>query len=278
VTFGWPLMLSFGVGAFSLGADRFFLAGVEGAAAVGAYGALSDLVRASLLVIAESISLATIPLAKRQFVAGETAAASRTLEQAFRLLLVTGAFFTAAVLVSAPVLLPTIFPPAFLVGSDALLPIVVCGALILVFRSIYLAQIIYFVRTSHLELGSSLVLTAVNLALCAYLIPRHGAVGAALAFCGGQIAAALFLFFQRGRGFVMPTPWRPAVGMLLTCVLLVVTGRAILGLHLPVLATIASEMGIFSIAFAATALAFGVRAKDVHSAGGMLLGLAMARK
>ena len=274
IAFGWPLMLSFGLGAFSQGLDRFFLAGLEGAAAVGAYGALSDLVRASFVILGESISLATVPLAKRQFSEGDRNAATRTLQHAFRLLLVVGTFVAAAFLVFAPTFLPVIFPSTFLEGSDTLLPVIVLAALILIVRNVYLAQIIYFMRSSHLELASSLILMVVNFGLCVALIPRHGALGAALAFLGGQMASALF-FLLLGRGeFSMPTPWRPVLAMTCAGVALTVAGRAILDAPLPVAAVLAAQCGLFAAALGITGFGFGLRTKDIRQMGSTFAALA----
>jgi len=88
VTFGWPLMLSFGVGAFSLGPTVFSARG--GAAAVGLWS-LSDLVERACLYRRKH-QPGDDPLAKKQFVAGDIVAARNTLTQAFKLLLVTAGF------------------------------------------------------------------------------------------------------------------------------------------------------------------------------------------
>lgn len=271
VAFGWPLMLSFGIGAFAQGVDRFYLASLDGAAVIGAYGALSDIVRASFTVLAESVSLATVPLAKRQFSNGERPEAIRTLNHAFRLLLVVGTFMTAAFLVFAPVILPVIFPASFLEGSETLLPAILVASFLLVVRNVYLAQIIYFTRASHLELVSALILTAVNLALCAFLIPRFGALGAALAFLGGQVASGLF-FLLAGRGeFSMPTPWRPVIGMALLGIVLTLAGRAIGAAHLSVPAMLAGQAGLFVLALAVTGLGFGLRPRTLLAEGSAVL-------
>ncbi|WP_375461789.1 lipopolysaccharide biosynthesis protein [uncultured Enterovirga sp.] len=271
LVFGWPLMLSFGIGAFAQGIDRFYLASLEGAAVIGAYGALSDIVRASFTVLAESVSLATVPLAKRQFSAGERGEALRTLNHAFRLLLVVGTFMTAAFLVFAPVLLPVIFPPSFLEGSETLLPPILVASFLLVVRNVYLAQIIYFTRASQLELVSALILAVVNLVLCAVLIPRHGALGAALAFLGGQVAAGLF-FLLAGRGeFRMPTPWRPVVGMALLGIALTLAGQAVSGWQFPLPTILAAQAGLFVLALAITGLGFGLRPRTLLAEGSAVL-------
>lgn len=263
VVFGWPLMLSFGIGAFAQGADRFVLAGLDGAAATGAYGALSDLVRASFVILGESISLATVPLAKRLFAAGDRAGATETLSQAFSLLIVVGIFMVSAFLVFAPNLLPLVFPAAFIAGSEEILLPILAAAFLLVVRNVYLAQVIYFTRASHFELVSALILAVVNLALCAVLVPRYGALGAALGFLGGQVASGLlFLLVGRG-GFRMPTPWRPVVGMVLVGIALTFAGRALGGLQLPVSAMLLAEAALFAGGALVTAIGFGIRLRHL---------------
>lgn len=256
--FGWPLLLAFGIGAFAQGADRFFLAAQDGAAATGSYGALADLVRASFVIVGEAISLSTVPLAKRQHAAGEDAAARATLAFAFRMLFLVGCFTVAGVLVFGPHLLPIVFPASFLTGADALLPAIAVGAFLLVLRNTYLAQVIYFTRTSWLELASAIVLALVNSSLCLLLVGPFDAQGAAIAFLGGQVAAGL-LFLLAARSFRMPTPWRPALLYTLLCLALTLGGRAIASTEMALAIQLAAETGMFLLALIGVGLANGLR-------------------
>jgi O-antigen/teichoic acid export membrane protein len=276
--FGWPLMLSFGIGALAQNADRFFLAGMEGAAAVGAYGALSDLVRACFLVVAEAVSLATIPLAKRQFSLGDRDAANHTLSQAFRLLLVVATFGASGMLVFSPVVLPLVFPADFLVHGDQLLTVVVLGTVAMVFRTIYFGQMIYFARTSRLELSSTILLAVANFTLCLVLVPRYGALGAALAFFGAQAASLAFLFFMNASGFKMPTPWSPALAMIGLGIVLTLGGRAILAWPSSIGTRLALEFVWFAIVLGSTAIAFGLRPRDLYGLRGGFQRFASAGK
>lgn len=266
LTFGWPLMLSFGIGSFAQGIDRFFLASVEGAAVIGAYGALSDLVRASFVILADSVGLSTIPLAKRLFSEGDRAGTERTLGQAFRIMMVIGVFMTAGFIAFGPLMLPIIFPATFLQGADSLLPVIVLGAFLLVMRNLYLAQIIYFTRSSWMELASALILTFVNLGLCALLIPPLGALGAAWAFLGGQAVSAAFFLAASPKNFHMPTPLRPTLGVLAVGVALIVACEAIRAAGLGLAATLGLELLLFAAAFAATLYAFGLRPSMLREA------------
>lgn len=266
LSFGWPLMLSFGIGAFAQGVDRFFLASAEGAAVIGAYGALSDLVRASFVILAESVGMSTMPLAKRLFSEGDRVAAERTLAQAFRVLMVIGVFMLAAFIAFGPLILPIVFPATFLQGSDRLLPVIVIAAFLLVLRNVYLAQIIYFTRSSWMELASALILTLVNLGLCVLLIPTLGALGAAWAFLGGQAVSGLFFLVAGPREFRMPTPLRPTLGLLAVGAALVVACHAIRAANLGLSTTLGIELLLFAVAFAATVYAFGARPAMLRNA------------
>ncbi|TDR95046.1 lipopolysaccharide biosynthesis protein [Enterovirga rhinocerotis] len=271
LVFGWPLMLSFGIGSFAQGVDRFFLAGAEGAAVVGAYGALSDLVRASFVILAESISMSALPLAKRLFSEHDREGTDRTLAQAYCVLLVIGVFMLAAFIVFGPLILPFVFPASFLHGSDSLLPVIALAAFLLVLRNVYLAQIIYFTRASWMELVSALILTLVNLGFCALLIPHYGALGAALAFLAGQVAAGAFFLFAGPRDFRMPTPLRPTMGVLGVGAALLLACHGLRLADLGFATTLGLEFLLFVAAFAATVRAFGLRFSMLRAAIGAAL-------
>lgn len=227
VRFGWPLMLSFGIGMCAQTVERFVLADAHGAAAVGAYGALSDFVRNLFLVAADSISLALIPLAKRQLGAGDDTAARKTLLFAYELLVVLGAFGFAFFALFGPLVFEVLFPRGFLSHDGVLIAIIVASAVCLVVRTAYLAQIIYFTNASRLELASACTLLAVTTALAFVLVPPYAARGAALAFLGGQIASVLLFVLANRGAFRLPLPVRPLLAVVAVAVALVGTGLAI---------------------------------------------------
>jgi O-antigen/teichoic acid export membrane protein len=255
VRFGWPLMLSFGVAMCAQTVERFVLAEAHGAAAVGAYGALSDFVRNLFLVAADSISLALIPLAKRQLAAGDDTSARKTLFFAYELLVVLGAFGFAFFALFGSLVLDVLFPRGFLTHDGVLITLIVVSAVCLVVRTAYLAQIIYFTNASRLELASACVLLIVNTTLALVLVPPYGARGAALAFLGGQIGSGL-LFVLANRGtFRLPLPLRPLIAVLAVALALVGAGLAIDATALGAPAAFVTKAVVFTAGFVLTVFA-----------------------
>ena len=213
VAFGWPLILSFGIGAFAQSVDRFVLDAVGGAALVGPYGAASDFVRSSFLVVAEALASSMISIAKRQHGAGDDLQAQATLTVAYRLFVLLAGVGTAGFLMFGEAAFALIFPGRFAAASAGLLPVIVAAAVLLVIRNLYFGQVIYFNRASGLELGSTLILLVVNGSLCLLLIPRFGVAGAAWAFLSGQALSTAFVIAAGRRRFRMPVLWRPTLAV-----------------------------------------------------------------
>ena len=256
--FGWPLILSFGVGAVSHSIDRFVLMGADGAVALAGYGALSDFVRAVFLVVGEGIGLGTIYLAKQQFNAGDVTAAQRTLGIAFRLFLVLGTFGVAGFMVFGPQVLNIMFPPDFIPLSPGLLLIVTTAAFALVLRNLYFAQVIYFSSPSYLELLSVCLTLVVNGGLCFLLIPSYGITGAAIGFLCGQIVSGLFFVVAARRNPVLPVPLRPILGMAVVGVTLVGTSWIIEAAGVSVVEALLAKTALFATLFAVAAYGFGL--------------------
>jgi hypothetical protein len=120
------------------------------------------------------------------------------------------------------------------------------------------------------------VLAVANFALCTVLVPRYGALGAALAFFGAQVASLAFLFFMNATGFKMPTLWSPVIAMIGLGVVLILGGRAILAWPVPIGVRLALEFFWFAIVLATTAVAFGLRPSDLLGLRGGFLGFTAA--
>ncbi len=101
VSYGWPLLLSFGVTAVGQSIDRLLLAHYIGTAALGPYGVVADMLRQSFMVFGEAISLSLVTVAKSQATIGEHHAAEGTLRRAFNARLATAVFGAAFLWCSA---------------------------------------------------------------------------------------------------------------------------------------------------------------------------------
>ncbi len=212
-SFGAPLILAFGFASLAQNLDRLMLAQVGGLIAVGSYVAISDLVRANMLLLAEVCNIAVISVAKRQHEAGEIAQSRRTLELAYRLLLLLGGFGSAALLIAGPPLFDLLLPEKFHIDLGVLLPVSTLSSVLLLFRNNYFAQVIYFSGRSRIDAYGGAVLLAAIAISCAVLIPRLGTDGAAFGFLAGQFVAMIFYLTVGRRAYAMPAPVRPTLAV-----------------------------------------------------------------
>uniref|UniRef100_UPI0014044236 lipopolysaccharide biosynthesis protein n=1 Tax=Methylobacterium segetis TaxID=2488750 RepID=UPI0014044236 len=232
IAYGWPLVLSFGLAALAQTIDRIIVGRSVGPEELGAYGAIADFLRQGFVVFGESIALALVSIAKREVRAGALGAAEAVLADAARAMALVGAFGAVFVLAFDDVLVAVLLGPGYRAQALALAPILLAASILLMVRSYYFGQVIYFTRTSHLDAVASAALLVTVGGLSALLIPRMGAMGAAIAFAAGQAVACLVFVAGGRRGtesFRMPVPGGDIGGILALALL---SWGAILGIGL----------------------------------------------
>ena len=259
LVFGWPLLMSFGIGAFAQGVDRFVLDHFGGAAAVGAYGAASDFVRASFVVVGEGLAASLVSIAKQQHTAGDETAAAATLSIAYKLFLLLCGFGIAGFSLFGDLVFSVMFSADFRQGFHGLMPMIVAAAALMAARNLYFGQIIYFTAASHLELVSTLILLVVNTTCCLMLVPSMGARGAAWGYLAGQIVSTLFFVIYRRGTFRMPILARPTLGMAALVLALVAWGWGVDAAGLGLVPGLAARMVAMAVALVGAAYAMGVR-------------------
>nr|WP_236961059.1 hypothetical protein [Methylobacterium durans] len=224
--------MSFGLAALAQTIDRIIVGRSVGPEELGAYGAIADFLRQGFVVFGESIALALVSIAKREVRAGALGAAEAVLADAARALALVGAFGAVFVLAYDDVLVAVLLGPGYRAQALALAPILLAASILLMVRAYYFGQVIYFTRTSHLDAVASAALLATVGGLSWLLIPRLGALGAALAFAAGQAIACLVFVVGGRRGpetFRMPVPAGDIGGILALALL---AWAAILGIGL----------------------------------------------
>jgi len=198
LSYGWPLLLSFGVTAVGQSIDRLLLAHYLGPAALGPYGVVADMLRQSFMVLGEAISLSLVTVAKSHANNGDTAATEITLRRAFNACLATAVFGAAFFVVFGDALLHLVLKPDFIVSADGLIPIFAVAFAFITMRNFYFAQVIYFTNASYLDLMVALLFVVVSTVLSLLLVPAHGAHGAAAALMVACITSC-FAFILLGR-------------------------------------------------------------------------------
>jgi O-antigen/teichoic acid export membrane protein len=204
LTYGWPLLLSFGVTAVGASIDRLLLAHYAGAAALGPYGVVADILRQSFTVFGEAIILSLVTVAKQHANDGNIAASNRTLRKAFNACLAAAAFGAAFFLVFGDALLRLLLRPDFIGPSQDLIPIFTIAFAFMTMRNFYFAQVIYFIHASYLELIVSTLFLIVSTTLSLLLVPTYGAHGAAISLMVASIVSCLAFMVIGRRWYSLP--------------------------------------------------------------------------
>jgi O-antigen/teichoic acid export membrane protein len=223
VSYGWPLLLSFGVAAVGQSIDRLLLAHYLGIAALGPYGVVADVLRQSFTVLGDAIILSLVTVAKQQLNDGDRAAAGATLQKAFNACLATAVFGVAFFVVFGDVILRALLNPEFVVPTSGLIPIFAIAFAFITLRNFYFAQVIYFTDASYLELLVSLLFLVVSTVLSIVLVPGYGAQGAATALMVSSIVSCV-AFMVLGRRFYKMPINLTAVGVMPALAILFVFG------------------------------------------------------
>jgi len=230
LVYGWPLLLSFGVMAVGQTIDRLLLAHYSGAAALGPYGAIADLLRQSFAVVGEAITLSFITVAKRHANDGDVTACNEVLRTAFNASLAAAAFGAAFFIVFGDALVRVLLGADFHAGSDNLVLVLALAFAFMTMRNYYFAQVIFFTSASYLELVISLLFMAASTALAVLLVPAYGAIGAAIALLAAH-ALACVAFVASGRlYFRMPIDVAGLVEVPLAAGLFVIASQVIASL------------------------------------------------
>jgi O-antigen/teichoic acid export membrane protein len=230
LTYGWPLLLSFGVTAIGQSIDRLLLAHYLGTAALGPYGVVGDMLRQSFMVLGEAISLSLVTIAKSHANNGDIGATTITLRRAFNACLATAVFGAAFFVVFGDVLLRLVLNPDFLAPVHDLIPIFAIAFAFMTMRSFYFAQVIYFTHASYLDLMVSFLFVVVSAALSLLLVPAYGPLGAATALMVACIASCLAFMVLGRRWYALPIDFTALVVMPGLAILFVFGARATAGL------------------------------------------------
>jgi len=223
VSYGWPLLLSFGVTAVGQSIDRLLLAHYLGTATLGPYGVVADVLRQSFSVLGEAIILSLVTVAKQQSNIGQFDAAHKTLQKAFNACLAASTFGAAFFIVFGDVVLQAILQPEFIAPTRDLIPIFAIAFAFGTMRNFYFAQVIYFTNASYLELVVSVLFLLVSTALAVMLVPVYGPHGAAIALMVACIVACIAFMVLGRRWYRMPVDLT-ALGVMPSLAILFVFG------------------------------------------------------
>ena len=212
VTYGWPLLLSFGVSAVGQSIDRLVLAHYLGAATLGPYGVAADVLKQSFTVLGEAIILSLVTVAKQYSNEGNFTAANVTLQKAFNACLAAAVFGAAFFIVFGELVLRAVLKPDFVAPMRDLIPSFAIAFAFMTMRNFYFAQVIYFTKASYLELVVSLLFLVVSTGLSLLLVPAYGAYGAAVSSMVSWILSCLAFAALGRRWYRLPIDFRYRAG------------------------------------------------------------------
>jgi O-antigen/teichoic acid export membrane protein len=225
--FSAPLALTYAVGAALQYGDRFMVAGLAGAQALGIYTVATVLVDRPTSLAGIAITTATFPRVVATLENDGIEAARTQLGFNGILLLAVAAPACVGLMLIAPELAGITVGAAFRNGLVILLPIVAATALIRIMSAHFTDHAYHLARRSDLMLLAYGPFALLNLGIDVVLIPRYGVLGAAWAALGCVSLQCLVSAILARRVFPLWLPPLDVARVAAALVPMVVLARAI---------------------------------------------------
>ncbi|MEO4001536.1 oligosaccharide flippase family protein [Mesorhizobium sp. CAU 1732] len=233
--YGWPLMLAGATWAFAQNIDRIALGHYHGSASVGPYGAMADFLKQGFFVFGEVVVLSLVTVAKRAVTEGRMTDARSALREAMRSIAVITVFGSLLVLALQDTIVTVFFGEQFHATARDLLPLLLVASSILVFRTYYFGQVVYFLPSGMVQFYAAALQLLVTATLVFALVPVYREHGAAIALIAGQCASCALVALWRSADFRMPVP-------ALDIAKIAAVGAVVWMLHLAVDRVVADEL------------------------------------
>lgn len=204
--YGLPLGASALLTSIGALGDRFILAVLLSPTVAGLYGPSVDLGRQTLLVLFQSLSLASLPLVLRALEDGAQDVARRHLKRNVDMLLWIALPAAVGFAMLHREIANLLLGQDYRAAASELIPYVALSALLTGLRTYYFDQATQLARNTKLQIWVSAVTCVASLALMFTLIPILQLQGAAIAAVGAQIIALIASILIGSRVFPMPFP------------------------------------------------------------------------
>ena len=203
-----PLGLTMILFGLSNTANRFMLGALSTVTAVANYTVASSLIQNSMGMSSTGIGPAALASAVRAVESGDAAAARDQLARNYVLLL--GLLLPAGVGLTlvGPEIAALLIAPKYRLGVVQMTPWLATYAVLIGMRSQYVESAFQLGRRTGLGVQVTAVSAAVNIGLNVLLIPRWGALGAAVALTRACAAALAHAVYLSGRAYPLPMPAR----------------------------------------------------------------------
>jgi O-antigen/teichoic acid export membrane protein len=213
--FGWPMMVTAGLGFVISRGDRFILQGLLGPEAVGMYTAGYSLAEQAIAALFMIIVMVSHPMAVQALEQGSREDLDRQLRLNAVWVLALGLPGAVGFALLAPELTRLFLGQAFRQDAVALIPWVAAGTFLASFKAHYLDHAFTLARRNHFLLYALVPTALVNLGLNFWLVPRFGILGAAYASVISYSMSLILTWLMTVRVFPMPMPWREVTKMVL---------------------------------------------------------------
>lgn len=207
-SFGWPTSVTAAQALFGPTVLRFIIDATAGSGAVGLFAVAFDFSSQAMSVLIGSISLAGIPLAFKAKDSGDPDALARQLRDNARLIFAVGLPAAVGLVVLAGPLTHVVFGPRFRTGADIILAILAVATFSSCLRGYYFDQAFELAMQTRPQATISGIGAVVSIGAGLLLIPRFGAVGAALSTLSGSLLCLACSVIWGARITDLPVPVR----------------------------------------------------------------------
>lgn len=220
--FGLPLALSLGLAAAVISGNRLLLEFLDSRESLGLYTAAFVLVQNSATVVGSGIAVASYQLAVQAVEEGEPAKVRRTLMENGTLLLAILAPTCLGMALTAEGLAEMLVGAQFRSAVTELTPIMAAGAFFAGIRYYFFDYAFHFGHRPRLQLWASGTAALLTIGLSIFLIPRHGAFGAAVAVAIGMAVSCVVAALVGRKAYVIPLPVEGAIQVTVCCCIMAV--------------------------------------------------------
>ena len=221
--FGWPVMVTAGLGFAISRADRFILQFLLGPEAVGIYTAGYSLAEQAIAALFMIIVMVSHPMAVQAMEDGSKAALDRQLRLNATWVMGLGLPGAVGFALLAPELTTLFLGKAFRQDAMALIPWVAAGTFISSIKAHYVDHAFTLARKNHFLLYALIPTALVSVGLNFLLVPRYGILGAAYASVISYTLSLVLTWILTRRVFPMPIPWGDATKITVAVMLMAAT-------------------------------------------------------
>ena len=225
LAFGLPLAASLALAAVATSGARALVEFLASAEQLGWYTAAFLIVQNTLAVVAAGIASAGYPLVVRAVERGDALGAERQLRANSSLLLVVLSPMALGMALTAPGLAALLVSPAYVPMVAALTPWLAAAGYFASLRGHFLDHAFQLGKRPGLQLGVTALAAVIAVGLTLALVPRWGALGAAVAQCVAMVVSCAHALATGRRAWPMPLPLATALRVAAACTAMAVAVR-----------------------------------------------------